>query len=122
MLSAAPVPPEERSRADIEGMEQETHPARMPGGLPVPLTLLTQGIRTTCANAGFIDDAQTAISFPAPFGCREARSSRTAQRTVVGLGCKVLPREAARFPGQSRSGSSWFLVKGLEKMAPRLSK
>jgi hypothetical protein len=105
MLSPAPISPEQGSRTDAEGMEQQTHAARVRGSLPVPLTLLTQGARTTRADVGLIDDTQAAITFPAPFGCREARPSRTAQR-AVGLERKVRPREAARFPGQSRGSSS----------------
>jgi hypothetical protein len=89
----------------IEGMEQATHSARMLGGLPVPLTLLAQGARTTCIDSSLIYNAQTAISFPTPFGCKEARSRWTAQRAVR-LGCKVLPREAACFPGQGALGKA----------------
>ena len=93
MLSPAPISPEQGSRTDAEGMEQQTHAARVRGSLPVPLTLLTQGARTTRADAGLIDNTQAAINFPAPFSCREARPSRTAQR-AVGLERKVLRRRS----------------------------
>jgi hypothetical protein len=98
MLSPAPILPEQGSRANIERMKQQTHSARMLGGLPMPLTLLTQATRTAGTDAGLIDDAQTPIGFPASFLRKEARSSRTAQHAVR-LEGKVLPREAARFPG-----------------------
>ena len=103
MLSPAPIPPEQGNRANSERMKQPTHAARMLGGLPMPLTLLTQGARTTGTDAGLIDEAQTAIGFPALFVRKEARASRTAQRAVR-LGRKVLPREAAHFPGEGPLG------------------
>src|SRR5437588_9108228 len=71
----------------------------------MPLTLLTQGTRTTGTDAGLIDDAQSTIGFPASGLRKEARSSRTAQRAVR-LGGKVLPREAARFPGEGTLGGT----------------
>jgi hypothetical protein len=40
MLSAAPVTPEERSRANDERVEQHTHLARFARGFAIPLTLL----------------------------------------------------------------------------------
>jgi hypothetical protein len=61
VLSAAPVTPEQRGRADDERMQQHTHPARLRGSTAIPLTLLTQGTGTTTADAGGIDHAQTPI-------------------------------------------------------------
>lgn len=61
MLSAAPILPQERSRTNWEGMQQQAHLAWFLGGAALPLTLLTQLTRTAVANAGRIDHAQAPI-------------------------------------------------------------
>ncbi len=66
MLSAGPVLPEQGVRADLERMQQETHPARMPGCVSVPLTLRTLRTGTALSDPSFIDHAQAAIGFSAP--------------------------------------------------------
>ena len=91
--------PEQGSRTDEERMQQHTHPTRLRGGLPMPLTLFAQGTGATTADAGRIDHAQAPIGFAAPLVGDQRLASRTAQR-AIGLEGKVLPGEAARFPGQ----------------------
>lgn len=50
--SAAPIPPEEWGRTNLEWMQQHAHLARLCRRTAIPLTLLAQRTRTTTANAG----------------------------------------------------------------------
>ena len=102
LMASVPVPPEQGSRANREGMEQDTHLTRFGGGSPVPLALFAQGTRTTVANAGRIDDPQAAITLVAVLMWDQHLACRTSQRPI-GLKRKVGAGEAARFPG-GRSG------------------
>jgi hypothetical protein len=79
-------------------MQQNTDLARFCGGRAIPLTLLAQGTGPTTANAGSIDDAQTAVGFSTLFMGEQFLLGRATQ-CAVGLESKVLAREAARFPG-----------------------
>ncbi len=63
MLSATPIPPEERFIPHDERMQEHAHLARFFGGAAIPLALLAQRTRTTTADAGSIHDAQASISF-----------------------------------------------------------
>ncbi len=65
MHAARPIAPEQWVGADLEGMQQDTHPARVSGGLPVPLTLLAQGTGAAVRDPGLIDDAQAPRTLPA---------------------------------------------------------
>ena len=100
MLPPTPITPEDRGRAHVEGVKQDTHPAWMLGARPVPLTLLTQRAGTTGASAGFIDDPQASMCFAARFAWKEGLACRTLHRPI-GLEGKSLPSEAPRFPGPS---------------------
>jgi hypothetical protein len=96
----APVTPEQRSRSDDERMQEHTHLARFGGRAAIPLTLLAQGASTTTTDAGRIHHAQAAVGLSAPLMGTKLLARRAAQRAIW-LEGKILPREAARFPGQS---------------------
>ena len=98
MLPPTPVPPEQRSRANPERMEQDTHLTWLCGGAAVPLTVFAQRSRTTTADAGSIDHAQASIRFPAPLLGDQGLLCWTEQRPVR-LEGKILPPEATSFPG-----------------------
>jgi hypothetical protein len=100
MLPAAPILPEDGERPDDHWMQQHTHLTRLVGGAAIPLTLFAQRARATTANAGRIHDAQTAIGLSAPLMGAKFQACGTVQ-CAIGLEDKVLPREAARFPGQA---------------------
>lgn len=109
MLPTAPVLPEERRCCDREGMQQNTDLARFCSGSAIPLALLAQATGPTTANAGSIDHAQAAISFPTVFMGDQFLLGGATQ-CPIGLERKVLAREAARFPGQAhqrRSIARW---------------
>jgi hypothetical protein len=99
MNPSTPVTPEDGLRSDDEGMQQHAHLARFSSDAAIPLTLLAQGARATVANASCIHDAQTAIGFSTPLMGAKLLVCRTVQ-CAIGLEGKVLPREAARFPGE----------------------
>ena len=101
MDSAAPIVPEQRSRTHLQRMEQYTDLPRLCRCLAVPLTLLTERAGPTTAHAGPIDYAQTAIGFSAMLMGEQFLLSRATQRSIR-LESKVLPPEAARFPGAIR--------------------
>jgi hypothetical protein len=50
MVPTAPIPPEQGRGADDEGMEQDTHLARLGGGAALPLALFPQGTGATTAD------------------------------------------------------------------------
>ena len=100
MVSATPVPPEDGLRTDGQWMQQHANLAGFRSGAAIPLTLLAQGAITTTANAGCIDHTQAAVAFSAPLMSTKLLIRRAAQRAIR-LEGKILPREAARFPGQS---------------------
>ena len=62
----APVPPQERSRPDLEGMQEHTHLTRLRCHLAQPLALFAQRTRTATANAGSVHHTQAPIGFPTP--------------------------------------------------------
>ena len=98
MVSATPVPPEDGLRTDGQWMQQHANLAGFRSGAAIPLTLLAQGAITTTANAGCIDHTQAAVAFSAPLMSTKLLIRRAAQRAIR-LEGKILPREAARFPG-----------------------
>src|SRR5258708_4735946 len=106
MLPATPVFPEQGSRPHPERMQQQADPARLRRGAAMPLTLLSQGTRSTLAHLCCVDQAQTAIGLTALFGSRERLVGGTAQGAVR-LKHKVSPREAASLPGR---GNRWWTV------------
>src|SRR5260370_9149895 len=81
-------------------MQEHTHLARFRGGAAIPLTLLAQGTGTATADTGCIHHAQAAIGFPTLLVCHQELACWTTQRPIW-LEGKILPREAARFPGPS---------------------
>jgi hypothetical protein len=62
MYSAAPVLPEQRLPPDAERMQEHADLARLFGGVPIPLALLTWLTGTAVANTGCIDQSQATIS------------------------------------------------------------
>src|SRR6266567_6697331 len=80
-------------------MQQDTDPARLRGGFPMPLTLRTLWAAATIAYPGAVEHAQTPICFAALLGWAQRLASRTVQRPF-GLEGEVLPAETPRFPGQ----------------------
>jgi hypothetical protein len=72
MLPATPVFPEEGSRTNHQGIEQDAHLTRLFARAPLPLTLLAQRTRVTTANAGRIDHADSHRPLDAAPGGEEA--------------------------------------------------
>jgi hypothetical protein len=103
MDPATPILPEERPMSNHERMEQPTSLARLFGGVPIPLALLTQLTRTTAANTGGIHQPQAPISLLPTLLKRECAACWTAQ-SPIGLERKIGSREATRFPGRGRGG------------------
>jgi hypothetical protein len=97
MQPPVPVTPEEGSRADDQRMQQDTHLARLLGGVALPLALLAQRTRATTANAGRIDHTQTPISLSPPLLGVKLLRCWAAQRSIW-LEREGLPREATRLP------------------------
>jgi hypothetical protein len=97
LLSAAPIPPEQRRRAHRERMQQQTDSTRLCRLSSVPLTLLAQGADTTVSNPSGVEHSQRAIVLGALFGRVQCLACGTPQCSV-GLEGKVLSREAASFP------------------------
>ena len=79
LVPSGPVAPEEGSRADRQGMKQDAHLARFARFAPVPLTAFTERTRTAAANAGGIDDPQTAITLSTAFMRDQRLACWTAQ-------------------------------------------
>jgi hypothetical protein len=98
-----PVPPEKRRIPNGQGMQQDADLARLLGDAALPLTLLAQRTRAAIADAGRIDHTQTAIGFSTPLLGTKRLSCWTAERPIW-LKRKILPPEAARFPGGGRGG------------------
>jgi hypothetical protein len=67
MRASRPVSPEQRCRAALTGMQQETHTARVLRLVPMPLTLFTQGAGTAVGDPGLKDQTQAAASLSSPF-------------------------------------------------------
>ena len=99
VLSAAPVPPEQRRGTHRERVQQNTDPTGLRGGFPMPLARLSQRAAATIENSGTVEDAQTAISLAALLGGAQRLARRTGQRPI-GLESEILPAETTRFPGQ----------------------
>lgn len=98
VLPPIPVPPEQRSRANPERMEQNTHLTWLYGSAAVPLTVFAQRTGTATADAGCIDHTQASIRFPAPLLGDQGLLCGAAQRPVR-LEGKVRSPEATCFPG-----------------------
>ncbi len=109
MHSATPVLPEKWLTPDAERMQEHTDLARLFGGAPIPLALLTQLTGTTTANAGGIHQPQAPLSLLPPLLERERAACWTAQGPI-GLERKILSSEATRFPGRGRGG--WTISRG----------
>jgi len=120
MLSAAPVTPEEGSRANNERVEQHTHLARFASGFAIPLTLLAQRTGAATVDAGRIHHAQASIAFLAPLVRTKRLPSRIAQRPIR-LEGKVATREASLFPGQGHiwRSISWYGRGGVDSLLLR---
>ena len=99
MFSAAPISPEERSRTNLERMQQHAHLARHGSRATIPLALLAQRTGTTTADAGSIHDTQAAIGFSALLMRDQLLVGRTPQRPIR-LEHKVLAGETAAFQGR----------------------
>jgi hypothetical protein len=59
MLSPTPIPPEKRSGADGERMQQDAYLAWLQGLAAIPLALVAQGTRTAIADTGSIRGSAT---------------------------------------------------------------
>ncbi len=112
MLPATPILPEQGSRPNLERMQQQADPARLRRGATMPLTLLSQGTRSTLAHLCRVDQTQAAISLTALFGCRKRLIGGAAQGPIR-LKHKVSPREAAGFPGRGDSRRAIARGRGL---------
>lgn len=109
LAPSGPVSSEERSRTYWQRMEQHADLTRFGRGAPVPLALCPRGARTAIANAGGIDDPQTAIMrSPALMGDQDVAC--WAAQGPIRLEGKVCPGKAASFPG-GRSGR-WSISRG----------
>ena len=82
MKPPTPVTPEERSRPDNEGMQQQTHLTRFLGITALPLTLFAQRAGATTADAGRIDHAQAPIGFSAPLVHMQGLPGWAAERPI----------------------------------------
>lgn len=89
VMQTTPVIPEERLISNHEWMQQHAHLARLFGGAPIPLALLTQLTGTTTANAGGVHQPQAPSA-----SCRRSWS------------VSVLPAGQRRVPS-GWSGKSW---------------
>ena len=89
VLSAAPIPPEQRRRAHRKWMQQQTDPAGLCRFASVPLTLLAQGTGPTVSNPGGVEHPQRAIVLGALLG-RVQRLACWTPQCPVGLEGKVL--------------------------------
>ena len=97
MRSAAPILPQERSRTNLEGMQQQAHLAGLRGVAALPLALLAQWTGAATEDAGSIHDAQAPVSFAALLMRGQFLVCWTPKRSI-GLECKVLAREATSLP------------------------
>jgi hypothetical protein len=98
LVPSGPVPSENRSRSHCKGMEQHTHLARFCRCAPTPLALLAQRTRTTVANAGSIDHAQTTVAFSAPL-VRDQHVTCGTAKGPIRLERKMDTSEATSLPG-----------------------
>ena len=98
MLPPAPITPEDGQRPDGQWMQQHTYLARLRRGIPLPLALFAQRTRAATTDASRIHYAQAPIGLSAPLMGTKLLARRAAQR-AIGRESKLLPREAARFPG-----------------------
>ncbi len=89
MLPPTPVPKDERRFPDHKRMQEHAGLARFLGVTAIPLTPLTQGTRTTPANAGSIHHTQAPVGFSALLMRKQRLFSRTPQRPIR-LETKVL--------------------------------
>jgi hypothetical protein len=105
VVASRPVPPEERGRADREGMEQDTHLARCGRGTSIPLARRTFGTGTAVADAGRRDDPQAALTLAT--GCMKNQPLACGtSHGPIGVKRNVGAGKAGRFPGGRRGGRS----------------
>ncbi len=109
VMPTTPVIPEERLISNHEWMQQHAHLARLFGGAPIPLALLTQLTGTTTANAGGVHQPQAPLSLLPPLLERERAACGAAQGSIR-LERKILAREATCFPGRGSGG--WAISRG----------
>jgi len=103
LTSPAPVAPEQRRQGDGQWMQEQAHPARLPGVPGMPLAVLAPPAGTAIAPAGRREDAQAAIGLAAVFRRRERLPGGTAQG-AIGLERKGSASEAALLPGLAWHG------------------
>ena len=108
-VSAPPIAPEQWGETDAKRIQQQADLAWLCGGAAIPLTLLTQRTGAAVANAGCIDQAQTAISLATSLLEVKRLPGGTAQ-CPIRLERKVGSAEPARFPGGG--GSRWPISRG----------
>src|SRR5207248_11742097 len=92
-----PITPARRIWTGSKGMQQHAHLARFCRGVALPLALVAQRAGAATANTGRIHHAHASVSFPTPLMGTKRLACWTPKRPIR-LECKVLSREAARFP------------------------
>jgi hypothetical protein len=112
MAPPTPIAPQERSRAYSQGMEQDTHLARLCCRAATPLARLSQRTGTTTADAGSVHDTQSSIGFSALFMRDQLLISRAAH-SPIWLENKVFTRVAPGFPCAPDDGWSVPLWRSL---------
>jgi hypothetical protein len=99
VLSAVPVPPEQRCGTSRERVQQATSPTGLGGRFPMPLALLAQRAAATIANSGTVEYAQTAVSEALLLGGAQLLARWTG-KPPIGLESEILPGETTRDPAQ----------------------
>ena len=87
----------QRCGAHLKGREQDAHPAGFCRLAALPLPLLAQPTGATIANAGRVEQPQTAISFASLRG-RVERLARWTTQGAVWLEGKGISSKATGFP------------------------
>ena len=93
-------------------MQHNTDPARFCRLPAMPLARLSQRTPSPLTDASGVDQPQAAISKALLFGCRKHLIGGAAQGPIR-LEHKVLPREAAGFPGRGKSRRAIARGRGL---------
>jgi hypothetical protein len=94
---SAPILPEQRSRTNDEGMQEDADLTRLCSGVAIPLALLAQGTGAATANAGRIHHAQAAISFSTLFLDAKLLACWAAKGSIW-LEGEIVTREATSLP------------------------